>query len=37
MPLVSEHLMVVETIDAAELDELLARPAAAASEGSAAS
>jgi cell division protease FtsH len=37
MTLVSEHLMVVETIDAAELDELLNRPAAAASEGSAAS
>jgi cell division protease FtsH len=37
MTVISEHLMVVETIDAAELDELLARPAAAASEGSAAS
>src|SRR5438874_6638228 len=37
MTVVAEHLMVVETIDAAELTELLARPAVAASEGSAAS
>jgi cell division protease FtsH len=36
MTLVSEHLMVVETIDGAELDRLLAQPSAA-SEGSAAS
>src|SRR5881409_3151250 len=37
MTVVAEHLMVVETIDGAELDELLSRPAVAASEGSAAS
>jgi cell division protease FtsH len=37
LELVSEHLKVVETIDAKELDELLARPVAAASKASSAS
>jgi cell division protease FtsH len=37
LELVSEHLKVVETIDAKELDELLARPSATANEASSAS